>query len=156
MSSGLWSCFVMWWTVPKRGFLDAAKYRSCKQNKHREKRWFEKGGGVPLWLKQLQTGNDFELVCVCVLFRACICYTAWQTGNNQLLVCLCGFPSYWSTQRGLSILHRYETSWATCQMVYVSVVCRFLRISSTFARTADAYSCSTQSYESRHLLYQEQ
>lgn len=128
-----------------------------KANTSRENRWFEQGGGKPLWLKQLETGNDFVPLCVCVFVCVNLIYmhTDWQTDIKQPFKGVCGFQSHWLTQTDLQyrILHRYETQAEELASCFSFVQSSEKKLKKTFARTEVAQSSETQSYENRPLLY---
>lgn len=84
--------------------MQQISFMKTKQTQAEKRDDLKKEGGKPLWLKQLETGNDFLPVCVIIfvyvyecLLRPykCICDTAWQTNNNWGF---CGFSCYWWTQ----------------------------------------------------------
>lgn len=69
-------------------------------------------------------------LCLCVCVNLEYVHASGKLTLTNPLKGFCGFPSYWWTQTDLQ---NYVscTSWGTCQLLNVSVLCRVLRRSST-------------------------
>lgn len=63
--------FSCGWMFTKESFLDAVKHHLWRQNKHRERRWFEKGGGgTPV----TETAGNRKWLGACVLIHSMFIY----------------------------------------------------------------------------------
>lgn len=71
------------WLFAQRSFLDAAEHNLWKQNKHRERRWFEKRRGETPVNK---TAGNRKWLCACVCVVILSMYIHWWHS-----LAICGF-----------------------------------------------------------------